>query len=212
MPGLLLGSTIEPRKRLLKALFDRLGAWFLLIVTGPLLVIVALVIKLTSRGPVLFVQPRYGENRCVVNVYKFRTLYQDCCDPPTANEVKPVSMADRRVTPVGRFLRRTSLDELPQLFNVLKGEMSLVGPRPQAIPHDEFYAAQIQDYWSRYCVKPGITGWAQINGLRGEIKLLEEIQHRLDFDMYYINNWSLWFDIWVLLRTSIVVFGQKKAY
>ena len=119
---------------------------------------------------------------------------------------------DKRITGVGRFLRRTSLDELPQFFNVLRGELSLVGPRPHAVTHNEAYSRGLSNYPHRHKVKPGITGWAQVNGFRGETKTPEDMQQRVDFDLYYINNWSPWFDVQIIVRTALVPFYSSNAY
>lgn len=200
------------RQRLLKKVFDRSLALLLLVVLAPVFAAIALAIKVTSPGPVLFAQPRYGLNRWVIRVYKFRTLHWHRCDPPDAKVVVPIGRHDPRVTPVGRFLRRTSLDELPQLFNVLEGQMSLVGPRPHAIPHDELFASQLADYWDRYRVKPGLTGWAQVKGLRGEIRHMSEMQDRLAHDLHYIAHASIWFDLWIIAMTCFCFFRQPKAY
>jgi lipopolysaccharide/colanic/teichoic acid biosynthesis glycosyltransferase len=205
-------SPLSGGHRLTKGVFDRSMALALIVLLAPLLALIALAVTLTSPGPSLFVQPRYGLNRRIVRVYKFRTLHADQCDSPDANTIKPVARLDERVTPIGRFLRRTSLDELPQLFNVLQGEMSLVGPRPHAIPHDEFFAARLEGYWERYRLKPGLTGWAQVNGLRGEIRELGEMRDRLAHDLHYIENWSIWFDIRIVLLTATAVLRHEKAY
>jgi lipopolysaccharide/colanic/teichoic acid biosynthesis glycosyltransferase len=208
-PTMLIPRSLTPRQRLAKAVCDRTFAALLVVALLPIAVVIAVAVKLTSCGPVLFTQLRHGENYRTVTVYKFRTLYWDQCDPPDQVRIEPVSTGDCRVTPVGRFLRRTRLDELPQLLNVLKGEMSLVGPRPHAVDHDVYYAASLRGYIARYLVKPGITGWAQINGSRGEIRNLSEMHERLMFDLYYIDNWSLWFDARILLRTVSVVLPEK---
>ncbi|HEX6243965.1 MAG TPA: exopolysaccharide biosynthesis polyprenyl glycosylphosphotransferase [Polyangiales bacterium] len=177
-----------------------LGSLALLICAVPMLLI-ALAIKLTSNGPVLFKQPRHGENGRVFNVLKFRTMRVMETD-----RVTQASRGDPRVTKVGAFLRRTSLDELPQFFNVVRGEMSLVGPRPHAVAHNEFYRTQILEYMRRHKVKPGITGWAQVNGLRGETDTLEKMVARVEHDLAYIRSWSLWLDLKIVFLT---VFGRK---
>jgi putative colanic acid biosynthesis UDP-glucose lipid carrier transferase len=178
----------------------------------PLLALIAGAVKSTSSGPVLFTQLRLGFNQQPVNVFKFRSMYLDRCDVQGADHVKHATRDDPRVTPVGRFLRRTSLDELPQLLNVLRGDMSLVGPRPHAVAHDEYYATLIDGYLGRHRAKPGITGWAQINGCRGEIHSLEDMRRRVEFDLFYIDNWSLWLDLKILLRTALVCFVDERAY
>ena len=184
-----------------------LGTLFLAIAAVPMLLI-ALGIKLTSRGPVLFRQKRYGLNGHLVEVLKFRTM--DASDDGV--EVPQARFSDSRVTPFGRFLRSTSLDELPQLFNVLSGEMSLVGPRPHAVAHNEQFRRLIHGYMLRHKVKPGITGWAQINGWRGETDTLEKMRHRVQHDLEYVRNWSLLLDLKILCVTLGAVLSRKNAY
>ncbi|MFP4125425.1 MAG: undecaprenyl-phosphate glucose phosphotransferase [Alphaproteobacteria bacterium] len=197
---------------LVKSAFDRVLAAAALLFLLPLLVVVAAAIKLTSPGPILFTQQRLGFNQQPVNVFKFRSMYADRCDLHDAKEVKHATRSDPRVTPVGRFIRRTSLDEMPQLLNVLRGEMSLVGPRPHAVVHDEYYATLIDGYLGRHRAKPGITGWAQVNGCRGEIHTLEDMRRRVELDLFYIDNWSLWFDLRILWRTALICFWDDRAY
>jgi putative colanic acid biosynthesis UDP-glucose lipid carrier transferase len=197
---------------LVKSAFDRTMALLALLFLMPLLALIAGAVKSTSSGPVLFTQLRLGFNQQPVNVFKFRSMYLDRCDVQGADHVKHATRDDPRVTPVGRFLRRTSLDELPQLLNVLRGDMSLVGPRPHAVAHDEYYATLIDGYLGRHRAKPGITGWAQINGCRGEIHSLEDMRRRIEFDLFYIDNWSLWLDLKILLRTALVCFVDERAY
>jgi len=193
----------------LKNLEDRiLGPILCLIFLVPCLLI-ALIVKLDSRGPVLFRQPRFGFNNNLVNVLKFRTMYADRPEEPG---VPQATRNDPRVTRVGRFLRRSSLDELPQLWNVLRGEMSLVGPRPHAVDHNRHYAAMIDEYLGRHRVKPGMTGWAQVNGLRGETQTVEQMRARVKYDLEYIDHWSLWFDLRILFLTLFVGFVSRKAY
>ena len=169
---------------------------------------VALAIKLESKGPVLFRQRRLGQNQKVFQVYKFRTMsvMED------GGVVKQAERNDSRVTRVGRLLRRTSMDELPQLINVLKGEMSIVGPRPHAVVHDEEFMRQLGHYSRRHRVKPGITGWAQVNGLRGETRTSEQLTRRMEHDLYYIANWSIWFDLEIMLRTFVILLPGRNAY
>lgn len=171
----------------------------------PLLVVIAIAIKLDSRGPVLFRQSRNGYRGEPFRIFKFRTMtvMED------GRSVTQASRNDQRVTRVGRFLRRTSLDELPQLFNVLAGEMSLVGPRPHAIAHDELYAKMIENYALRQHVKPGITGWAQVNGYRGETPTVDLMYRRIEFDLWYAANCSLALDVLILVRTATVLWGQN---
>jgi len=195
--------------RVLKAIEDRFLAALLLILFIPIIVIVGFVIKLDSPGPALFRQRRLGFNNNSFVLYKFRTMYTGLDDEQV---VPQAQRRDPRVTRVGAFLRRTSLDELPQLFNVLKGEMSLVGPRPHAIAHNEHYAALIDQYLGRHRVKPGITGWAQIHGHRGETGTVEKMRARVEYDLYYIDHWSLWFDLRILLMTPFVGFVHRNAY
>jgi polysaccharide biosynthesis protein PslA len=178
----------------------------------PVLLLISLAIKLDSPGPVFFRQARAGFNGRTFRVWKFRTMHAHARDDQA---LRQTCRGDRRVTRVGRFLRRTSLDELPQLFNVLNGDMSIVGPRPHALgmtavglPVQE----AIEEYSSRHRLKPGITGWAQVNGNRGEVDSLEKLQRRVALDCYYIENWSLGFDIWIILRTAAVVLFDPNAY
>ena len=194
----------------LKNLEDRLLASILLMLFLPLFAVIALMIKLDSPGPVLFRQKRYGFNNNRITVFKFRTMHHRPRDDERI--VPQATRNDARITRVGAFLRRTSLDELPQLLNVLKGEMSLVGPRPHAVAHNEQYAHIIDDYLSRHRVKPGITGWAQVNGLRGETDSPEKMRRRVQYDLYYIDNWSLYLDFKILLLTPFVGFINKNAY
>jgi Undecaprenyl-phosphate glucose phosphotransferase len=181
----------------------------LLILLLPLMVTIALIIKLDSPGPVLFSQHRFGFNKHPFTVYKFRSMYMAAADDPM---VLQAQRNDPRVTRFGRFIRRSSLDELPQLINVLTGDMSLVGPRPHSIVHDEKYALLIDRYLERHRVKPGLTGWAQINGLRGETDTTDKMKRRLDHDLYYIEHWSIFFDVLVLARTLFVSFTDSNAY
>jgi Undecaprenyl-phosphate glucose phosphotransferase len=181
----------------------------LLLCVAPLMLLIALLIKLDGHGPVLFRQRRFGFNNDPITVLKFRTMSADAANDVT---VPQATRHDPRVTRVGRILRRTSLDELPQLINVLKGEMSLVGPRPHAIAHNEYYAEAIDGYLGRHRVKPGITGWAQVNGLRGETATVQAMHERVKHDLYYIENWSMPFDLLILLRTLMVGFVHRNAY
>jgi Undecaprenyl-phosphate glucose phosphotransferase len=175
----------------------------------PLFGIIALVIKLESPGPVLFRQDRLGFNNDLIRIYKLRSMHHQLASEHTVAQAR---RNDPRVTRVGRILRRTSLDELPQLFNVLKGDMSLVGPRPHPVALDKKFAEVIDGYPARLRVKPGITGWAQVNGLRGETDTLDKMQRRVEHDLYYIDNWSLLFDLKILFVTIIVGFMNKNAY
>jgi Undecaprenyl-phosphate glucose phosphotransferase len=198
-----------------KAIEDRLISSILLIAFAPLMLAIALAIKLTSRGPVFFRQTRYGFNNNEFVVLKYRTMKEgETRNDETAADpaVEQARRNDPRVTPVGRLLRRTSLDELPQLFNVLRGEMSLVGPRPHAVAHNVEYSAAINEYLSRHRVKPGITGWAQVNGFRGETRTLDLMRQRVQYDLYYIEHWSVLFDLRILLMTLFVGFVHRNAY
>jgi lipopolysaccharide/colanic/teichoic acid biosynthesis glycosyltransferase len=172
----------------------------------------ALAIKLDSKGPVFFRQKRFGFNNDMVEVYKFRSLRTDMSD---ADAATLVTREDPRVTRVGRFIRRTSIDELPQLINVLRGELSLVGPRPHAVmakAADRLYTDVVDGYFARHKVKPGITGWAQVNGWRGETDTQEKIQRRVEHDLYYIENWSILFDLYILAITPFSLLKTDHAY
>jgi putative colanic acid biosynthesis UDP-glucose lipid carrier transferase len=192
----------------LKEAEDRLLALILFITFLPLLALIALAIRIDSAGPVLFRQQRYGFNNNPITVYKFRTMFHQ---PAPEQGVPQARRNDPRVTRVGAFLRRTSLDELPQLLNVIHGDMSLVGPRPHAVAHNEQYAQVIDDYLGRHRVKPGITGWAQVNGLRGETDTSEKMRRRVQYDLYYIDHWSLLFDLKILLLTPFAAI-HRNAY
>jgi putative colanic acid biosynthesis UDP-glucose lipid carrier transferase len=172
------------------------------------MLLIAIAIKLDSKGPVLFKQRRYGLNGEVIQVLKFRTM-------KTLDDgvmVVQASKDDPRITTLGRFLRKTSLDELPQFWNVLQGNMSIVGPRPHAVAHNEEYRQLIEGYMLRHKVKPGITGWAQVNGFRGETETLDKMQSRVEYDLFYINHWSLAFDLKIIGLTIIKGFINKSAY
>lgn len=193
----------------LKSVEDRLFALVILVVISPLLVLIAISIKVTSPGPVIFKQNRHGWDGRVIKVYKFRSMKMH---DELKGQVSQATKNDDRVTRVGAFLRRTSLDELPQFFNVLQGKMSIVGPRPHAIEHNELYKDQVDKYMLRHMVKPGVTGWAQINGFRGETDTLDKMKKRVEYDLYYIENWSIWLDIKIILLTIIKGFINKNAY
>ncbi len=196
-----------------KWLFDKIVGASILILAAPVMAAVALAVKLDSRGPVLFRQKRYGFNNELIEVFKFRSMYVDQGDMAAA---KLVTKDDPRVTRVGRFIRKTSLDELPQLFNVVfKGNLSLVGPRPHALQAkaaNELYDQVVDGYFARHKVKPGITGWAQINGWRGETDTQEKIQRRVEHDLYYIENWSVLFDLQILAMTPFALLKTENAY
>jgi Undecaprenyl-phosphate glucose phosphotransferase len=197
-------SALTPFKRAIKRAFDVAAATAGLILVSPVLVLVALAIKLDSRGPVLFRQTRHGYNNEPIRVLKFRsmTVMED------GDNFRPVIRNDSRVTRLGRLLRRTNIDELPQLFNVLVGDMSIVGPRPHATSQNELFAQLISSFSRRHNVKPGITGWAQVNGYRGDTDTLEKMQRRVEHDLYYIDNWSFLLDLKIIVMT----FFSKKVY
>jgi len=195
-----------------KTIEDKVLAAIALVLLSPLLAAVALAVRLESRGPILFRQMRYGFNNEPIPVLKFRSMYADKCDA-TANRL--VTRDDPRVTRVGRFIRRTSIDELPQLINVLRGELSLVGPRPhamQAKAAGHVYDEVVDGYFSRHRVKPGITGWAQIHGWRGETDTIDKIEQRVRYDLHYIDNWSVTLDLYILAMTPISLFTTRNAY
>ena len=194
----------------MKLIEDRVLAVLLLILLAPLMISIALAVKLSSPGPVIFQQKRCGFNNKVIVVYKFRTMFWNAT--PKDESVQAVAN-DRRVIPsFGRFLRCTSLDELPQLFNVIEGTMSLVGPRPHLYELNERFELLIGDYHGRHKVKPGITGWAQVNDHRGQTDTVEKMRARIEHDIYYIENWSLWLDLWILLKTAFVFWRHRNAY
>jgi Undecaprenyl-phosphate glucose phosphotransferase len=197
---------------IVKWLEDQILGMLALIACAPLMAVIALAIRLDSRGPIFFVQDRFGFNNQTIRVFKFRTMYVDKADASGANRTV---RKDPRVTRVGRFLRSFSLDELPQLFNVLRGEMSLVGPRPHALgmkAGERLYHDAVSDYFLRHRVRPGLTGWAQVNGLRGEIDTLDKARRRVAFDLHYIDHWSLWLDLKILVMTVVAMLGRQNAY
>lgn len=209
LPVLTLSETpLTGTRLLIKAIEDRVLAMLILLCISPLLLVIAAAIKLDSPGPVFFRQARNGWSGKVFHIWKFRSMFVH--QPPTG-VVQQARKNDPRVTRVGAFLRKTSLDELPQIFNVLKGEMSLVGPRPHAVQHDEEYSQRIRAYFARHNIKPGITGLAQVRGLRGETTEIERMQQRVEADIEYINNWSLWLDLVILVRTLGALTG-RNAY
>lgn len=195
------------RSRVIKTAMDYTLAGAGLFLLSPLMLLIAAAIKLDSKGPVFFVQRRGGYRNGVFSVIKFRTM--TCLDD--GPEIVQAERGDPRITRVGGFLRRTSLDELPQLLNVLRGELSLVGPRPHALAHDKLYSRIVEHYTSRYVIKPGITGWAQVNGYRSATRDIDQMRLRVKHDLYYIDNWSLWLDIKILART-LMIFWDKQAY
>lgn len=195
--------------RLLKAIEDRLVALIIIFLISPLLLIISLAVKFTSHGPILFKQMRHGWDGKEIKVYKFRSMFVHDEDK---GFITQASVGDPRVTKLGAFLRKTSLDELPQFFNVLQGRMSIVGPRPHAVEHNEQYKDLIDSYMKRHKVKPGITGWAQINGYRGETDTLDKMKKRIEYDLFYIENWSIWFDLKIIIKTVLHGFIDKNAY
>ena len=206
-PAIYLNETplsSHPAAALGKELFDRGLALVALIILFPVMLAVALAVKLSSPGPVFFRQPRHGCNGLVIRVWKFRSmrLHDD-------TEVRQATQHDSRITRVGAFIRRTSIDELPQLINVLRGEMAMVGPRPHAVAHNHYYGDKIMAYMARHRIKPGITGLAQISGLRGETETLEKMQQRIEKDLAYINHWSLWLDLKILVKTPFTLFSRN---
>jgi Undecaprenyl-phosphate glucose phosphotransferase len=210
VPAIDLVASPLPRHAIWKKeLFDRLCALAALVVLAPLLALIAVAVKLSSRGPVFFTQKRKGADGQVFKIYKFRTMR---LHDETPGVVKQATRNDVRITTVGAFLRRTSLDELPQFINVLRGEMSVVGPRPHAIEHDELYRKVVDGYIHRYRIKPGITGWAQINGYRGETDRIEKMQRRVEHDLYYLRNWSFALDMRIVLATVAKGFFHRNAY
>lgn len=199
-----LSAAERVSKRVLDIMLAGIGLWLL----APLFVAVAIAVRLDSRGPVLFRQMRNGFNGRPFEIYKFRTMNV----MENGAVVVQAQRNDRRVTRVGRWLRRTSIDELPQLLNVLRGEMSLVGPRPHAMAHDDQYMQLIGTYAYRHHVKPGITGWAQVHGFRGETPTVDAMERRVELDRWYIENWSFWLDISILCRTVVEVMRTRNAY
>ncbi|SAL82558.1 sugar transferase [Caballeronia arvi] len=192
-----------------KAIFDRLFSACAVVGLAPLFCAIALAVKLSSSGPVLFKQRRQGAKGKPFDIYKFRTMRTHSTDDGVLVQA---TRDDPRITRIGAFLRRTSLDELPQFFNVLRGEMSVVGPRPHAIEHDALYQHVIDDYIHRYRIKPGITGWAQINGLRGETDSVDKMQRRVEHDLYYLSNWSFALDMRIVLATIARGLVHRNAY
>lgn len=192
-----------------KRVFDRLFALGVLIVLTPVLLAIAIAVKVSSPGPVLFRQRRKGIDGNPFQILKFRTMR---VHHEVAGQITQAGRHDKRITRVGAFLRRTSLDELPQFINVLFGHMSVVGPRPHAIEHDDLYKNLVDGYMFRYRIKPGITGWAQVNGYRGETTRVEKMEARVKFDLFYIQNWSFWFDIKIVLITMFKGFISRNAY
>jgi putative colanic acid biosynthesis UDP-glucose lipid carrier transferase len=193
----------------IKELVDRVLAALILVLVSPLMFLIALAIYVTMGGPVLYKQIRNGWNGKLIRIYKFRTMkvHHELND-----QVTQAQKDDERVTALGAFLRRTSLDELPQFYNVLQGRMSIVGPRPHVVAHNEYYRQMVPRYMLRHKVKPGITGWAQINGFRGETDTLDKMEKRVELDLYYIERMSLWLDLKIILLTVVKGFVNRNAY
>lgn len=196
----------------IKRMLDPVLAAIILLLLSPLFLSLMVAVKLTSKGPAIFRQTRYGQGKQLFDIWKFRSMYIDRCDSRLGSAIRQATQNDPRVTPLGRFLRRTSLDELPQLVNVIRGEMSLVGPRPHAVAEDDHFAQLIERYDHRFRAKPGITGLAQVSGLRGEITSPEFIKMRVAKDNEYIDRMSLALDAWILIRTVFTLFQKRGAY
>jgi Undecaprenyl-phosphate glucose phosphotransferase len=201
-------APLSNAEQMLKRVFDVLSSGSILLLLSPLMLLTALMIKLDSRGPILFRQNRNGFNGSVFSIYKFRSMrvLED------GDRIQQATRNDPRVTRLGRWLRKTSIDELPQLFNVLVGDMSLVGPRPHAVAHNDEYQMVVSNYAFRHHVKPGITGWAQVNGLRGETQTVDLMAKRVECDLWYINHWSLWLDLRIIVKTALMTAHQPMAY
>ena len=204
----IFSSPFEGVSSFIKRAEDLIVGSIIMVMISLLMLIIAIGIKLTSRGPVFFKQDRYGLSGQNIKVWKFRTMKVMEND----DVVKQATKNDPRVTPFGAFLRRTSLDELPQFINVIQGSMSIVGPRPHAVAHNELYRKQVENYMIRHKVKPGITGLAQVNGFRGEIDTLYKMEKRVQYDIEYIKKWSLWLDIKIIIKTIFKGFVGKNAY
>ena len=209
--GQKLDAVVEMKvqdEELVKRISDVVLASIILVLISPLLLAIAIGVKLSSPGPVVFRQKRNGLDGSEITVYKFRSMTTQDNDSVVVQARKD----DVRITPFGAFLRRTSLDELPQFFNVLQGRMSIVGPRPHAVAHNEQYRELIKAYMVRHKVKPGITGWAQVNGLRGETETIDKMKARVEYDLEYLRNWSLGLDLQIIVRTVRVLFFDRNAY
>jgi Undecaprenyl-phosphate glucose phosphotransferase len=205
----LVASPLPASAQFKKAVFDRVFATLALVSLMPLLICIAIAVKISSPGPVLFKQRRKGADGRVFTIYKFRTMRVHTEAPGTVSQAK---RDDPRVTRIGAFLRRTSLDELPQFYNVLRGDMSVVGPRPHALEHDDLYQRVVTGYIHRYRIKPGITGWAQVNGFRGETDRLEKMEMRVAHDLYYLGHWSFWLDMRIIAATIVHGLIGRNAY
>jgi undecaprenyl-phosphate galactose phosphotransferase/putative colanic acid biosynthesis UDP-glucose lipid carrier transferase len=201
-------APLSAAERLLKRAIDIVVSLVALVFFIPIMTFSAIAIKLDGRGPIIFRQNRKGFNGHEFVMFKFRTMSV----LENGEVITQVTREDPRVTGIGKLLRASSIDELPQLWNVLRGEMSVVGPRPHALAHDNYFEKVLQDYAFRHHVKPGMTGWAQVNGLRGATPSVEQISRRVQMDLWYINNWSLWLDIQILLKTCTEVLRKRNAY
>jgi undecaprenyl-phosphate galactose phosphotransferase/putative colanic acid biosynthesis UDP-glucose lipid carrier transferase len=201
-------APLSAAERFIKRLMDIVLASLALVFSLPVMALTAIAIKLDGPGPVIFRQYRKGFNGRQFVMFKFRTMTVQ----ENGSNIAQAKRDDPRVTPIGRLLRSASIDELPQLLNVLKGEMSLIGPRPHALAHDDYFGKIVGDYAFRHHVKPGITGWAQCNGARGATPSIEHISDRVKLDLWYINNWSLWLDIQILIKTFFEVLRKRNAY
>jgi Undecaprenyl-phosphate glucose phosphotransferase len=205
----LAASPLPPNAMMQKEIFDRVFAAAALIAVAPVMIGCAIAVKVTSRGPVFFKQRRKGADGRVFSIYKFRSMRMHV---EKAGELQQATRNDPRITRVGAFLRRTSLDELPQFFNVLRGDMSVVGPRPHALEHDDLYQKVVSGYIHRYRIKPGITGWAQVNGFRGETDRIEKMEGRVAHDLYYLGNWSFGLDMKIIFATIFKGLRHTNAY
>ena len=201
-------AALSPAEQILKRVLDVVVSVSALTLLSPLMAMVALAIKLDSEGPVLFRQTRHGFNGRPFSIYKFRSMTV----MENGDVIRQAQKHDLRVTRVGYWIRRFSIDELPQLFNVVSGDMSIVGPRPHASAHDRYFASTVEKYAFRHHVKSGITGWAQVSGARGETDTVEKMQRKVDLDLWYINNWSVWLDLSIIIRTILVVLARENAH
>lgn len=207
-------SPIVGWRRCLSRLQDIVGSCIAIIIFSPVFIVLPILIKLESPGPVFYKQRRYGLNNKLFNCYKFRSMRQDACEN-SKKEIKLTEHNDPRVTRIGNFIRKTSLDEVPQFINILKGDMALVGPRPHppgVKAGERLYEDVISNFSRRYKVKPGLTGWAQINGARGNTFMEDDLKTRFHYDLEYIQNWSLWLDVVIIARTIFIGFVGKNAF
>jgi undecaprenyl-phosphate glucose phosphotransferase len=195
-----------------KHAIDRVLAVLLLVLISPLFLGLMAAVRLSSPGPIFYRQTRHGRHRQPFDIWKFRSMYMEACDARRGAQIRQATEGDPRVTPIGRVIRRTSLDELPQLLNVLWGEMSLVGPRPHAVAEDDHYGAIVDGYDGRFRMKPGITGLAQVQGLRGEILSDDFMRRRIAADNDYVDRWSLALDLRIMVRTVTILFRREQAY